>query len=157
MIRYSLKCGTGHQFDAWFSSSDSYDEQCEAEVIRCPECGSADVQKAPMAPAVLRGQRRAPARDEAPSPADGPLTEESFQRGPLDFVGNSILRWDGDRRTQLEFNVSERGWETNVGTVPEGSTWRKNPCAPHPRCFLFRLFFVLCIRIPCFGTEETGS
>ncbi|MEM7400205.1 MAG: DUF1178 family protein [Pseudomonadota bacterium] len=59
MIRYSLKCGGGHQFDAWFSSSGSYDEQCEAEVIRCPECGASDVQKAPMAPAVLRGRKRA--------------------------------------------------------------------------------------------------
>ena len=66
MIRYSLKCGGGHQFDAWFSSSDSYDEQCEAEVIRCPECGTSDVQKAPMAPAVLRGRNRATPGGAAP-------------------------------------------------------------------------------------------
>ena len=63
MIRYSLKCGAGHEFDAWFSSSDSYDEQCEAEAVRCPECGDSDVQKAPMAPAVLRGRKRSAAHD----------------------------------------------------------------------------------------------
>lgn len=61
------------------------------------------------------------------APADGPLTEEEFQKIPLDFVGNSIFRWDGDRTTELEFNTTERGWETNVGTVPAGSTWRKVP------------------------------
>ena len=27
---------------------------------------------------------------------------------PLDFVGNSILRWGGDKSTQLEFNVTAR-------------------------------------------------
>ena len=59
--------------------------------------------------------------------ADEPLTEENFRKLPLDFVGNSILRWGGDRSSQIEFNTTERGWETRVGTVPPGSTWRKFP------------------------------
>merc|ERR1712167_217196 len=46
---------------------------------------------------------------------------------PLDFVGNSILRWGGDKTTQEEFNTTALGWETNVGTTPKGSMWRKNP------------------------------
>ena len=57
------------------------------------------------------------------APADGPLTEESFQRGPLDFVGNSILRWDGDKSTQLAFNATR----ITEGTFPKGSQWTKNP------------------------------
>lgn len=61
MIRFALTCEEGHVFDAWFSSGDSYDEQTEAGVIVCPTCGSAEVSKAPMAPAVLRGRGRAPA------------------------------------------------------------------------------------------------
>lgn len=89
MIRYALRCGTGHAFDAWFSSSASYDEQCEAEAVRCPECGSADVQKAPMAPAVLRGKRQvrenaAPARSDAPnvaSPDSPPGQTYAFLKG----------------------------------------------------------------------------
>eukprot|EP01045_Picozoa_sp_COSAG04_P000273 COSAG04_NODE_5_length_50521_cov_24.772639_50_plen_192_part_00 len=52
------------------------------------------------------------------APAAGPLTEETFGKMPLDFVGNSILRWDGNRSTQLEFNATARGWETNKGTTP---------------------------------------
>jgi hypothetical protein len=56
VIRYSLHCHEGHGFDAWFSSGASYDEQIEAGAIRCPTCGSAEVRKAPMAPAVLRGK-----------------------------------------------------------------------------------------------------
>jgi hypothetical protein len=61
------------------------------------------------------------------APANAPLTEETFRKMPLDFVGNSILRWGGDKKTQLEFNSLERGWETNVGTMPPGSSWRKFP------------------------------
>ena len=29
------------------------------------------------------------------APADGPLTEATFGKMALDFVGNSTLRWDG--------------------------------------------------------------
>lgn len=59
--------------------------------------------------------------------ADAPLTEKTFQEMPLDFVGGSVLRWGGDKSTQLPFDPKAKGWETNKGTVPAGSTWRKNP------------------------------
>ncbi len=61
------------------------------------------------------------------APADGPLDEVAFRKQALDFEGDSILRWGGVRSTELRFNTTELGWETNVGTVPAGSTWRKNP------------------------------
>ena len=54
MIRFALICDQGHDFDAWFGSGDSYDEQIEARSLTCPCCGSAKVKKAPMAPAVPR-------------------------------------------------------------------------------------------------------
>ena len=69
MIRFALHCDQGHGFDAWFSSGASYDEQIEAGAIRCPTCGSADVRKSPMAPAVLRGKSEAGPK-RAASPAD---------------------------------------------------------------------------------------
>jgi hypothetical protein len=56
MIRYALTCASGHAFDAWFGSGDSYDEQIEAGAITCPCCGSTSVRKAPMAPAVKRSR-----------------------------------------------------------------------------------------------------
>ena len=55
MIRYALTCDKGHDFEAWFGSSGDYDVQIEARAVTCPSCGSADVTKAPMAPAVRRG------------------------------------------------------------------------------------------------------
>jgi hypothetical protein len=55
MIRFALICDRGHDFDAWFGSGDAYDEQARARAVVCPCCGSAEVKKAPMAPAVRRG------------------------------------------------------------------------------------------------------
>ena len=53
MIIFDLKCGAqGHVFEAWFASSDSYSEQQGRGLVTCPLCGSPDVSKAPMAPAV---------------------------------------------------------------------------------------------------------
>ena len=54
MIRYALSCDRGHEFDAWFGSISSYDEQVEAHAVTCPSCGSTHVRKSPMAPAVKK-------------------------------------------------------------------------------------------------------
>ena len=56
MIRFALICDRGHDFDAWFGSGDAYDEQTRARAVVCPCCGSAEVKKAPMAPAVKRSR-----------------------------------------------------------------------------------------------------
>eukprot|EP01052_Picozoa_sp_SAG31_P011921 SAG31_NODE_687_length_12813_cov_2.597216_3_plen_87_part_00 len=72
------------------------------------------------------------------APADGPLDEETFGKLALDFVGDSILRWDGDRSTQVTFNTTEKGWETNVGTTPPGSMWVFRRSSPY---FSPHLFF----------------
>lgn len=75
MIRFTLACEDGHEFDAWFSSGDSYDEQLEAGVIVCSICGSTEVRKAPMAPAVMRGRSKGSAPEgESPKPPQGKQT-----------------------------------------------------------------------------------
>ena len=52
MIRYALKCVGDHRFEAWFSSSSAYDAQHKRELVECPVCGSHEVSKQIMAPAV---------------------------------------------------------------------------------------------------------
>jgi len=60
MIKYQLTCDTDHEFEGWFRDSADYDAQSEAGLIECPNCGSDDVRKAMMAPAIARhtGSRR---------------------------------------------------------------------------------------------------
>ena len=53
MIIFDLKCAPqGHVFEAWFGSSTDFAEQQARGLVQCPLCGSAEVAKAPMAPAV---------------------------------------------------------------------------------------------------------
>ena len=62
------------------------------------------------------------------APADGELTEAEFSKIPLDFVGDGILRYDGDHSTQLPFKATT----VSNGTFPPGSQWRKNPISRSP-------------------------
>lgn len=52
MIVYDLSCDGGHRFEGWFGSSSDFDEQRARGLLACPACGTAQVAKAPMAPAV---------------------------------------------------------------------------------------------------------
>ncbi|PWV98034.1 hypothetical protein DFR52_10511 [Hoeflea marina] len=58
MIRFSLSCGQEHEFEAWFGSNDDFDSQKHRGLVSCPVCGSADVTKALMAPAVPAPSKR---------------------------------------------------------------------------------------------------
>lgn len=78
MIHYNLRCGQGHAFDGWFASSQAFDTQKERGLLACPQCGSDDVSRALMAPAVVSSRaaetRRAAAAPEAAegsAPASG--------------------------------------------------------------------------------------
>lgn len=59
MIVFDLKCAADHVFEAWFSSSASFEDQRERGLIACPICGDIQIAKAAMAPNVgAKGNRR---------------------------------------------------------------------------------------------------
>lgn len=54
MIVFDLACQAGHRFEGWFASSGDFEGQQARGLVACPQCGSVQVAKAPMAPAVAR-------------------------------------------------------------------------------------------------------
>jgi hypothetical protein len=58
VIRYSLSCHAGHDFEAWFAGSEAFESQQTDGSISCPVCGSTSVGKALMAPAVSTSRKR---------------------------------------------------------------------------------------------------
>ncbi|MHA7872263.1 MAG: DUF1178 family protein [Hyphococcus sp.] len=54
MIKYQLLCDADHDFEGWFRDSADYDDQAGKGLVSCPACGSAEVRKAVMAPAIAR-------------------------------------------------------------------------------------------------------
>ena len=71
MIKFALICPEDHQFESWFPSSSSFDDQAARDLITCPLCGSAKVTKALMAPQVAR-RDRASVNHPVTTPADEP-------------------------------------------------------------------------------------
>lgn len=73
MIVFDLSCGQGHRFEGWFGSSDDFASQKARGLLSCPQCGSAEVTKAPMAPAVPKkgNQVANPVPDAMPAGATG--------------------------------------------------------------------------------------
>jgi hypothetical protein len=67
MIIFDLRCtARGHVFEAWFGSTEDFEAQRLRGLVSCPLCGAAEVEKAPMAPAVgAKGNR-----------SDGPPPEQ---------------------------------------------------------------------------------
>ena len=71
MIRYNLRCDHGHAFESWFQSSGAYDSQVKRKLVSCPQCGSAKVDKAIMAPQIGRkGNQRQQEVVASAAPAD---------------------------------------------------------------------------------------
>jgi hypothetical protein len=71
MIKFSLICHEGHEFEAWFKSGAAYEAQSARSQVACPHCGSHSVDKAVMAPAVAKradGEQAVRAQPKAPTP-----------------------------------------------------------------------------------------
>ena len=77
MIVFDLTCAEGHRFEGWFGSSGDFIGQRERGLVTCPQCGSAEVAKAPMAPAVpVKGNRRDDARTATVPVSGGSIPPE---------------------------------------------------------------------------------
>jgi hypothetical protein len=73
MIRYTLNCEHGHAFESWFQNSTAYDKQAKRNLVTCPICGSAKVEKAIMAPRLARSDAAEPTTLPPPhAPASAP-------------------------------------------------------------------------------------
>lgn len=71
MIRYSLICASSHEFEAWFASSEAYEQQEKRGQLSCPLCGDSRVARQIAAPAVRRTDR-----PTAPATAVSGLTDQ---------------------------------------------------------------------------------
>jgi hypothetical protein len=58
VIRYALICDQSHAFESWFADSAAYDKQAKRGLVTCPQCGSAQVEKAIMAPQLANTKKR---------------------------------------------------------------------------------------------------
>ena len=106
MIVFDLSCDAGHRFEGWFGSSADFAGQQARGLVCCPQCGSVEVDKAPMAPAVPRkGNQQAAPQPERQVMARGPMPPEvagalsKLAEAQANALKNS--KWVGDGFAEL--------------------------------------------------------
>lgn len=110
MICYRLRCANTHEFEGWYKDSATFAALRQRHLLSCPQCGTADVEQAPMAPAIVgRGRARAEpqaehASDTASALPSAPPTQQS--QPVLPDVVLSALR---EVRRTIENNCENMG------------------------------------------------
>ena len=98
MIRYTLKCAADHAFESWFPSAAGFDSLKAAGHVTCPTCGTAQVEKALMAPRVAQGQGEltTPPSDAEKAMADlRRKVEENSEYVGVNFVAEARKMHEG--------------------------------------------------------------
>ena len=113
MIRYSLNCDKGHEFESWFANSAAYDKQAKRALIGCPLCGSTKVEKAIMAPRLARKDKSAPIvapaeETAAPSPAAAEAPTPVAMISPQEREFRAKLKELRDHLTANADNVGKK-------------------------------------------------
>ena len=116
MIKYSLICEKGHEFESWFSDSDSYDTQAKRGFVECPFCQSKKVSKALMAPSVSTSRRRAAMR----APESGAAGEASPSAQPAESAPQPVALLD-DKQKQMRAMIRDLHQKLTENSTDVGS------------------------------------
>jgi hypothetical protein len=104
MIHYALVCQQGHEFESWFQDSAAYDKQVRRGLVTCPQCGSAKVEKAIMAPRLSKAAKKnapieapaasavSPATPAAPAPVAMISPQEQEFRAKLKELRDHLTK-----------------------------------------------------------------
>ena len=106
MIKFTLKCDQTHAFESWFGSSAALDRLMAAGMVECPVCGSKQITKSLMAPAVQPGRpKAAPPKPQLSQPTGDveravqklrSEVEKNSEYVGLNFASQARAMHDGD-------------------------------------------------------------
>ena len=133
MIRYALTCEHDHGFEAWFGASADYDAQSEQGLVECPVCGSRQVRKQIMAPAVAGTRKTAAPELKAEMQTlmmEAAREVRAHVEQNFDYVGDAFAREARD----IHEGRSEKREIYGEATPAEVKKLKDDgvPCAPLP-------------------------
>ncbi len=114
MIRYTLKCPAAHGFDSWFQSAEAFESLLHRGHVTCPVCGSAEIGKSLMAPAV------SPSRKGATAPARPNLSQPE---GDLQEALAAMRRQVEENSEYVGMNFVAEARRIHDGAAPERSIY----------------------------------
>jgi hypothetical protein len=120
MIRYSLKCDAGHQFESWFQGADAFSTLKAAQQLACPICGATAVEKDLMAPTVRPGRRAEAAQ---PARGDRPVTAPNLTEpgSDLEAALAALRKQIAETSEYVGMNFATEARKIHDGTAPERS------------------------------------
>src|SRR3546814_7102949 len=80
MIVFDIRCSSAHVFEAWFGSTEDWEDQRRRKLVSCPVCGSGEVAQAVTASAVAAKGNQRPDAGAAPVPMSGGQDPEQSQK-----------------------------------------------------------------------------
>lgn len=98
MIRYSLKCPTGHRFESWFQNADAFGSLKAAGQLSCAICGTTEVDKDLMSPGIKSGVEAA----SIPAVGGEPAALPDLMR-PESEIEKAIAAWRKHVETNSEY------------------------------------------------------
>ncbi len=97
MIRYSLKCPSGHRFESWFQSAAAFGTLKSAGQLSCAICGDNSVEKDLMSPGIASPNGVAQPAAASPAPTLPDLTL------PGSDLEKAIAAWRRHVETNSEY------------------------------------------------------
>ena len=107
MIRYALACAEGHEFESWFANSAAFDKQKKRGLVTCPVCGSAKVDKAIMAPRLVRGDFEEAAASTPQPPSMPASPQPATALPPMPVPGKSAVAMMSPQERELRQKLKE--------------------------------------------------
>jgi hypothetical protein len=104
MIKYTTVCPKGHQEEAYYESGSAFDKLKAAKQLVCTRCGSTDIEKGIMAPAIRSSEKVTRIADM-----------DAVQANELPFVGD--LREVVDAANEGDVTARQMLSQTVTGTV----------------------------------------
>lgn len=106
-----MTCDKGHSFDGWFQSAAGFDSLHSGGLVSCAFCGSAQVTKSLMAPAVVSDKAIAPA-----TPLSAPVS-------PAEVAMAELRRKVEDNSEYVGMSFASEARAIHDGDAPERSIW----------------------------------
>ena len=110
MIRYALTCANDHGFESWFQSAEAFDRLAASGHLACAVCGSTEVGKTLMAPAVR------PARGVDAPEGERPL---SVPQTPVEKAIAALRRQIEENSDYVGLNCAAEARAMHEGDIHE--------------------------------------
>ncbi|MFS8365986.1 DUF1178 family protein [Acetobacter oryzifermentans] len=131
MICYQLCCANGHTFEGWYRDSTAFARLKQENLLSCAICGTAKVEQALMAPAIVKGRsypkQMEPSKPEAmpQQPEASPAPQQSEPVVPDNLISalRQIRAAVEENCENVGSNFADEALRIHHGEAPERSIY----------------------------------